>query len=53
MAPSVSSSQDKQQEALKITLENLINDIAKKEKRLNDEKIKCSKLELYFNKIQN
>jgi hypothetical protein len=39
MAPSVSSSQDKQ-ETLKLTLEKLINDIAKKEKSLNEEKAK-------------
>ena len=50
MAPSVSSSQDKQ-ETLKLTLEKLINDIAKKEKSLNDEKAKYSTLEVYLNKI--
>lgn len=50
MAPSVSSSQDKQ-ETLKLTLEKLINDIAKKEKSLNDEKAKYTKLEVYLNKI--
>ena len=50
--PSVSSSQDKQ-ETLKLTLEKLINDIAKKEKTLNDEKTKYNKLEVYLNKIQS
>ena len=39
MVPSVSSSQDKH-ETFKLTLEKLINDIAKKEKTLNDEKTK-------------
>jgi hypothetical protein len=41
--PSVSSSLDKH-ETLKLTLEKLINDIAKKEKTLNDEKTKFTKL---------